>query len=872
MAVAPIGEPDDAHVSEDLTGSTIGRFMIQRRVGQGGMGEVYLAEDTALRRPVALKRVPPRLRNSSREAQHFLAEAERASQLNSPHIAQIHDVLQAGAEMFIVMEYVEGCTLRARLKQNRFTVAEFLEVALQCSEALKTAHARGIIHCDIKPENIMLTAEGTVKVLDFGIARRLPTAENTDTVSRLETSLHSVSGTPAYMAPELLLEKPPDARSDLFSLGVVFYEMLTGENPFVADGVIATAEKVLRHNPTSPAKRNPQVPAELDHIVCRLIAKKPGQRFANATELIEHLKPLQLATERGTLRPRRSRTWALAAATALVIVLAVAGLLIAHRPALMRKPGPAPVAIRQRQLAVLPFVVGDPKDRAFSDGLIETLTAKLSQVSDHYPLAVIPPNEVRSEGVTDVEQARRTLGVDLIITGSLRESGDMVRITYSLIDANSRRQLRGDSITSKMSNPFAVEDSVVDSILDSLQIVLNPEERRALASRGTTEPGAYDYYLQGVGYLQDYHKPENVDSAMTVFRRALERDPKYGLAWAGIGQASWLKYDSTKDPSWAHKAQQTCEQAVKLDHRSADTHACLGTVYNGTGRYESAVREFQKAVELEPSSENARLGLAKAYESLNRLSDAEETYRRGIALHPSYWGGYNQLGVFYFTHARYPQALEMFKKVVALAPDNFRGYNNMGGVYLTLDQYDKAIPVLERSLALRPGGDSYSNLGVAYFYQHRFAEAARTYEASVRLDPAQYLPWGNLAEAYYWMPGKRGDAEKTYREAIKLARKELAVNPRNTPVRSDVALYEAMLGERDAASADLKKALEGTPVPDSEVLFKAAIIYKQSGNSEQALTYLDKCIAAGFSPNQIRDNPVFNDLANNPRFQALTHK
>ncbi|HET8667491.1 MAG TPA: tetratricopeptide repeat protein, partial [Terriglobales bacterium] len=792
-------------------------------------------------------------------------------QLNNQHIASIYDILQTGTETLIVMEYVEGRTLRARLQQQRLTIPEFVHLAVQCCDALRAAHARGIIHCDIKPENIMLTADGEVKVLDFGIARRLPSIQSPASAPTLETSLHSFSGTPAYMAPELLLEKQPDSRADLFSLGVVFYEVLAGINPFAADGVIPTAERVLRDTPRSPSRLNRQVTEELSRIVMRLLSKKPAERYASADELGSHLRRLLADSEKTVAKPRlRSRRFGLAAAAILAIMVALASVLVVYRPRLSRI-GTATAVAQQKQLAVLPFVTPDGKNRAFCDGLTETLTAKLGQISDHYALAVIPPSEARSEGITTVEQAHKSLGATLVLTGTLRQSGAMVRISYSLVDAASRQQIRGDSITSELSNPFEVEDDVVGSVLDALQIALQPDQRRALSSRGTAEPQAYDFYLQGVGYLQDYHKSENVDAALTLFRHALERDPKYGLAWAGVGQASWLKYDSTKDPEWARKAQQSCERAIQLAENASSSHVCLGTVYRGTGRYEQAIAELQKAVDLEPSSENARLALASAYEALNRLSDAEATYRRGIALHPSYWGGYNKLGVFYFTHARYPQALEMFEKVVELAPDNFRGYNNIGGIYLALDQYDKAIPALERALALRASGDSYSNLGTAYFYQHRFADAARVYEQSVKSDPTQYMPWGNLAEAYFWIPAKRAEAENAYRKAIQLIQKELSVNPRNAPVRSDLALYEGMLGQGGPAYANIQKALEFGPA-DSEILFKAAIIHKRLGNPDQALTYLQKCVAAGFSPNQIRDNPIFDGLHSDPRFQELTRK
>lgn len=872
MSVSPIPDPETHRAPDDLTGELVGRFVIESRIGQGGMGEVYLAQDTTLRRRVAIKRVPPRLRPTATSYKHFFSEAERASQLSNQHIAAIYDILQTDTDVFLVMEYVDGQTLRSHLKQGALPVPEFLRFADQAVDALKAAHARGILHCDIKPENIMLTRDGEIKVLDFGISRCLAgDAPAPPIAPTLETTFESFSGTPSYMAPELLLQKAPDVRSDIFSLGVVFYEALTGRNPFLADSIIATADRVLRETPPPITDSAPQVPPELVRVISRMLAKNPSDRYSSAAELISALETVRGAPSPGRVKRRFSPAWNMLALSAIVVIIALAAILIAFWPPgwnRTSKSGAAP----HKQLAVLPFSAPDSENRAFSDGLSETLTAKLTQLSDRYPIEVIAPSEVRSQGVNSVEQARKALGVSLVLTGSLRRSGDMVRVTYALVDATTRRQVSADSITSEMSNPFAVEDHVVDSILSSLEIALGPEDRRVLASRGTTEPQAYDYYLQGIGYLQDFHKSENLDSAMAVFRHALERDPKYALAWAGVGETAWYKYDLSRDAQWANMAREACTRAVQLDGDQSGPHTCLGTVYTGTGRYEDAVAEFQKAIELEPTSQTAPLGLASAYEQLNRLTDAEATYRHAIELRPNYWGGYDKLGVFYFNHGRYPEALSMFQKVVDLTPDNFRGYSNLGGIYVTLDQYEKAIPVLEKAVAIRPEADAISNLATAYFYQRRFPDAARTYEHAVQLNAATYMPWANLAEAYYWIPEKHAEADRTYRKAIDMVKIELRMNPRNAKVQSDLALYYAMTGQRGPASRALSDAFRYAATNDPDVLYVAAIVHKQGGERDQALSYLEKAVATGFSPNRIRDNPLFDDLKTDPRLMALIHK
>src|SRR5205807_1391377 len=298
----------------DLTGSKVGRFLIHSKLGAGGMGEVYYAEDTKLRRPVALKRVAPRLGNDPKAWQRILREAQRASALSSEHIASVHDVLEEQGELFLVMEYVEGETLRRRL-QRPVTLEQVLEIATQCAEALMLAHEHGIIHCDIKPENIMLTPAGHVKILDFGVAKLLPRSDQSSTLELTRT----VAGTPAYMAPEVLLEKLPDARTDIFSLGVVLYEMLALRHPFFKGSFVATSDRILHETPTAIRVFTPNLPEGLDAIVMKAMAKVPAQRYANARELLEDLCRVQAGARSSQPAPvvslweeRKIKRWSVA--------------------------------------------------------------------------------------------------------------------------------------------------------------------------------------------------------------------------------------------------------------------------------------------------------------------------------------------------------------------------------------------------------------------------------------------------------------------------------------------------------------------------------------------------------------------------------
>ena len=851
---------------QDLTGTSVGRFAIRARLGKGGMGEVYLADDTKLKRPVALKRIAPQLRADPAYRKRFLREAEYASQLSYEHIAGIYDVFEQGDDIFLVMEYVEGQTLRQRLNEP-LDMPGFLAIATQCAAALAAAHERGIVHHDIKPGNIVISFQGQVKILDFGVARRLPRVDETASIDSRDSA---PIGTPAYMPPEVLLEKETDGRGDIFSLGVVFYETLTGRNPFKADSFVGTSQRILSETPPPMGTINPTIPEELERILAKMLAKDPAERYATAADLLVDLNALQRGRVQPLASPQRRRalwTW-----TAAVALLALTMAIPALRQPLTKWLG-MNVVPREKQLAVLPFtaVGGDAESAAFSEGLTETLTAKLTQLTATHRLQVISAVEVQARRIASAEEARKEFGVTMTLEGSLHRSGDQVRVNFAVVDARTHRQLRAESITAASSDPFAVQDQVVDATLRMLDLDVPVEERRILDTHGTQVPGAYDFYLQGRGYLLNYDRPENVDSAVRVFQQALVLDPKYVLAYAGLGDAYWKKYKNTKDTRWVESSRDSCQRALILNPNLAAVHICLGTLDSGTGQYEKATTEFERALELEPTSDAAYRGLADAYEQLGRLDAAEKTYRRAIQLRPEYWAGYNWLGVFYFHEARYPDAAKMFRQVIALVPDSSRGYSNLGAAYMDQGDYTGAIPVFEQSLAIRPTASAYSNLATAYFFQRRFAEAAAKYREALKLNAADYTLWWNLGDACYWEPSMRGQAPDAYRKAITLAQEKLRVNSNDLDALGTVALCHAMLGEEGPSRSYLERALRLRP-KDPELVLKAAQVNSQLNDTRAALGWLEKAIAGGISPSKVRDDPIFAKLASNREFQRLVRK
>jgi tetratricopeptide (TPR) repeat protein/TolB-like protein/predicted Ser/Thr protein kinase len=828
------------------------------------MGEVYRADDPQLKRTVAIKRLKPS-HHRERDSAWLLREARRASALNHPHIATVYDVFPVGDELFLVMEYIDGTSLRERLKAP-IDVSEFCKLAMQCTEALEAAHEKGILHGDLKPANIMLTKAGDVKVCDFGLARRLPT-ENVP-LDSITTFVDTLAGTPGYIAPELLLEQPVDLRADLFSLGVVFYETLAGRNPYVASSVLATLDRIRTHDPTPLEHVNPRVPVRLARAVHRMLEKDPADRYPSAQALLQELAEVE-ARIKADARPKglfqKKAFWAAAALAAVLTALVVPPLRQWRAAALWQDSIPARI-----NLAILPFSVMNPEpDRqALAQGLTEMLSDRLGRLTVGRPFQVSTIAEVRARGVTSSREARDQLGANLVLAGTLEYEGDVVRVTNTLTDTASGRELRREVLTAEASNPLVVQDRVVELSVLMMNLELNSEERANLASHETQRPGAYDFYLQARGYLLNYDRVESLDSAIAVFRKALEVDSKYALAYAGIGQAYWRKHELTGAQAWVEPARAACEGALALGSNLAEPHACLGMVLNGTGEYEKGASEFTIAVNLEPTNDASYAGLATAYERLARLEDAERTYRRAIELRPHYWAVYNALGAYYYRLGRFDDALAMFQQVVSLAPDSFRGYSSLGAVYFMQDRPTEAIASFEHSLQIRPNYAAASNLGTLYYYQGEFRRSAEALRRALSLEQGSYQVWGNLAGALDAAGDPQG-AASAFRRARELVEQRIAVNPKNPALHMALAEYRAGLGDVALAKASLEEVLRLGP-PDAHTMFQIAVFYERRlKDRSESLAWLAKSVERGQTWGEIDRVPLLRELRQDPRFQQL---
>ena len=858
----------------ELTGTVAGRFRVESRLGAGGMGEVYRAFDTKLQRTVALKRMTWREGVTAADRALFLREGQKASALNQGNIAAIYDVLEEHGDVLLVMEYVQGSTLRDLLGQP-MPLERFFPIALQCVDALIAAHDRGILHGDVKPENIMLGLQDQVKLLDFGVARRLPGADPFSVTATMHT--HSapgvMAGTPAYMAPEALRGETPDARADIFAMGLVFYEMLANRHPFQGQNVTVTTAQILNEREAPELdKARPKLPRNVATVIARMLAKDPVRRYANGRDLKHDLE----AVRHGG-RPARGRTrpvaWGWLAGGLGVALVAIVATNPAGRSLLTRLGRAHPAAVQAApRLAVLPPTIdgASPELSAFADGLSATVAAKLSTLTQNHDIQVIDSSQVKKAEAAAPDQALQSLGANMTLQFVVQQSPEMNRVTYTLASAKTGQHLSADTLTAPINDPFTLQDQVADGVIQALKITLRPEEQAALSVHGTTQPAAYDYYLEGKGYLEATSRPENITNAMTVLGRALQLDPNFGKALAEKGEAEWFQYTTTNDKSWAEKAKADCAQAIGDGNSGTDGHLCMGLVDAGTGHYDDAAADYQKAIELEPTNEKAYVGLAKAYSRLNRLNDAENAYKQAIQANPNSAYSNQNLGIFYLQQAEYAKAAESFKKAIDLAPESYVNESNLGAAYLYMGRYDAAIEAFTQSIRLRPNLNGYSNLGTAYYQARRFPDAAQSYQAALKFSDQDSDLWGNLANAYV-RSKQAAKAEDAYRKQLALLQAQLQVNPQDAERQSDIASCYAGLGDKQNALAHLARSLD-LGRGDKDLLFNAAVVYNDLGETGEALEWLQKSFTAGYSATIVRDSPEFDNLRGNPQFQQLLNR
>jgi serine/threonine protein kinase/tetratricopeptide (TPR) repeat protein len=861
-----------------------GRYEILSVLGQGGMGAVYKARDRELDRLIALKVIRPELATDPAILLRFKQELILSRNITHKNVVRIYDLGEADGIRFISMEYVDGEDLRTLLRrQGKFPPKEAIAVVEQVCRALDSAHSEGVIHRDLKPQNIMRDKHGRIVVMDFGLARSLGDTGMTQT--------GAIVGTLEYMSPEQALGSTLDQRSDIFSVGLIFYELLTGKAPYEADTAIASLMKRTREEARSASDVDASIPRSLSAIVSRCLEREPANRYHSSVELLQQLttweanpnisaETLSKMISHPIVRPSRfsldlpGKSWMWIAGAVLVIALAT----FAGRTLLNRTGTPygemtrgIPSLKQGKYVAILPLKqVGDQKTLGYvADGIQEALAAKLFQLKEIH-LASSDPVEKAVAKNLPLSKLARELGVNLVLQGMVQGNSDSLRVTLSLDDATTGKRVWSQEFPGAPGDVLALEDQIYGTLATALALKPTDEEQARVGAHPTENLKAYDLYLQGRNTLRNGHSQDSYRQSVGLFEQAIGKDPNFALAYAGLADSALRMYAETKESIWAQKATLAAQQAERLSNNEPEVHLSLGSVYSMTGKNTQAVTELKRALELAPNSDSAYRNLGDAYSASGQSEEAIAAYQKAVAANSYYWTNHTGLGNAYLAVGDAAKALPEFQKVIEIAPDSPMGYEGVGSVYLRQGKWSEAIPQYEKALALAPDSPTYSNLGTAYFWLRNYDQATKMYEKAVEMTPNDEQLLGNLGDSYRWS-GHSDQAAAAYGKAISLAFQELQVNPRSATIMGDLGLLYAKKG--DAANAlQYTQQARAISSDDVQLMYSEAQVKTLIGSPEDALKSLRLALQKGYAAQEAWNDPELQKLQALPQFSQLVNE
>jgi len=747
-----------------MIGKTISHYRILEELGRGGMGVVYKAEDTKLKRTVALKFLPPELTRDKEAKERFIHEAQAASALEHNNICNIHEIDETeDGQTFIVMACYEGETLKEMIKRGPLKIEKALDIATQVAKGLHEAHEKGIVHRDIKPGNIMVTEKGQAKIMDFGLAKLAGQVRVTKTGTTV--------GTVAYMSPEQARGEEVDHRTDIWSYGVVLYEMTTGQLPFRGDYDQAVVYSILNEEPEPLTSVRQDVPNYLEQIVIKALEKDQSCRYQNIQELFQDLET---------------------------------------SPALSFTPPQ-----QEKSIVVLPFdnISPDKGNEYFSDGLTDEIITDLSQVHE---LRVISRNSAMMfKGTRKATKSiGRELNVQYVLEGSVRKAGSNLRITAQLIDATDDAHLWAEKYSGTLDDVFDIQEKVSRSIVDALKLKLTPAQKERLEKKPTENLTAYDYYLKGRDYYYRYHKQDN-ENAIRLFKKALGLDPDYTLAYAGLGDAyaqRVQKFGFAR--SWLDSAVDVNKKSISIDPNCAEAHKALGLAYFGKGWLHKALQVYRRAVELNPNYNPAVSNLGHTHYWMGEYEEALKWTKKAVALNPTFAPSYWIVGLVYMGLEKYAKAELWFNKALELQPDFINAYGGLINMYLAQGKYDQASAHSRRILSIGPEDvKALSWAGNTELASGNYVQAKQYYEKAMEIYSTGL---GELTDvsltthlAYiYWKTDQEEEARRMFSQSLDLAQKLLEQGNESWVIPYNIAAINAIQGNKKEAYLWLQKAID----------------------------------------------------------------
>jgi serine/threonine protein kinase/tetratricopeptide (TPR) repeat protein len=885
-----IANPSMVDASSGLApGTQFGpRYRIDSVLGEGGMGKVYKAQDTELGRTVALKLVRQELASNPTSMERLKQELLLASRVSHKNILRIHDLGDVSGLKFISMAYVDGTDLYQIIaREGRLPVDRAVRIARQLCLALEAAHNEAVIHRDLKPQNVLMDRDDNVFVSDFGLAKSL------ESQSPMMTTAREVLGTPRYMSPEQAESNPVDHRSDLYSLGLILYEMVTGDLPFASESVIQTMYQRVTQTPRNPKVLNPDLPDYLSAIIMRCLEKDPEQRYQHAREIVDDLDraqstpspvaavpttapPPPVAAPLEPVRPRRSFKLVYAVAAAVLVLLGLVFAIPKTRQAALGLVGKssktaAGPSRNAKYLAILPFHVnGDDATLGYAaSGIADSLFSKLFQLKDMHLAS--PSAAAKVNPKDPIDQIARSLGAKLLVQGSVQGAGEKISVVVSLDEAATGRRIWSQQFSGLQQDLLTIQDQIYTGLVSSLDLKLTNEEQAKGSAHFTENVGAYDLYLKGRALLQSGHRDDKtLKQALALFDEATQKDPAFTLAYTGIADTCLYLYNLKKDNTWAVRALGAANRAQTLNDNLPEVHFALGSVFTATGRTAEAVSELKRALDLAPNSDDGYRRLGRAYMNMGQKTDALNALQQAVDANPYYASNYTLLGTAYALFGDRDNAAKAFRHVTELDPKNAAGWTNVGGLASEAGNWNESIPAFQKAIELQPSPESYSNLGTSYFYLRNYEQARVNFAKAVEMSPEQAGFLGNLADCYRRL-GQQAKARTTYDQAISLAYKALQTNPRDATSLSYLGVYYAKEGDSTKGLQFIARA-RAIDAENVDFLYDEAVINTIASRMPEALKSLEGALAKGYSQRQVLADPELAPLRQQPEFQAMIQK